>query len=137
MSRCCRSRLEQSHCEPRSGVAIQNSFNFQNLQFMKVIEILFVSLRNWITSLSLVMTNKHTSFRTPIRNLSMLVILYLETYNPTPRTKYSFFFIARKKERTLDKKEKQRRLKTVTKFNFKLVNSLSLRQHEFFHCFIK
>ena len=57
--------------------------------------------------------------------------------NPKPRTKYSFFFIAKKKERTLDKKEKQRRLKTVTKFNFKLVNSLSLRQHEFFHCFIK
>ena len=33
---------------------------------------------------------------------------------------------------TLDKKEKQRRLKTVTKFNPKLENSLSLRQHEFF-----
>ena len=25
MSRCCRSQLEQSHCEPRSGVAIQNT----------------------------------------------------------------------------------------------------------------
>ena len=51
---------------------------------------------------------------------------------PNPGTKYSFFFIAKKKERTLDKKEKQRRLKTVTKFNSKLVNSLPLRQHEFF-----
>ena len=51
--------------------------------------------------------------------------------NPKPRTKYSFFFIAKKKERTLDKKEKQRRLKTVTKFNSKLVNSLLLKQHEF------
>ena len=59
-------------------------------------------------------------------------ILYWGLCNPKPRTKYSFFFIAKKKERTLDKKEKQRRPKTVTKFNPKLVNSLSLRQHEFF-----
>ena len=64
-------------------------------------------------------------------------ILYCGLCNPKPRTKYSFFFIARKKERTLDKKEKQRRLKTVTKFNPKLVNSLPLKQHEFFPCFIK
>ena len=34
---------------------------------------------------------------------------------PKPCTKYSFFFIARKKERILDKKEKQRRLNTDTK----------------------
>ena len=72
------------------------------------------------------------SFRPTSRNLSILIILYWGLCNPKPRTKYSFFFIAKKKERTLDKKEKQRRLKTVTKFNPKLVNSLSLRQHEFF-----
>ena len=56
-----------------------------------------------------------------------------------PQTPHQIFFLflAMKKERTLDKKEKQRRLKTVTKFNPKLVNSLSLRQHESFHCFIK
>ena len=56
-----------------------------------------------------------------------------------PQTSHQIFFLflAMKKEITLDKKEKQRRPKTVTKFNPKLVNSLPLRQHEFFHCFIK
>ena len=56
-----------------------------------------------------------------------------------PQTSHQIFFLflAMKKERTLDKKEKQRRLNTVTKFNPKLVNSLPLRQHEFFRCFIK
>ena len=85
----------------------------------------------------LVMMDKHTSFRPTSRNLSMLIYLSWGLCNPKPRTKYSFFFIAKKKERILDKKEKQRRLKTVTKFNSKLVNSLPLKQHEFFHCFIK
>ena len=83
-------------------------------------------------SLSLNMTEYFLSFRTLIWNLSMLVILYWGLCNPKPRTKYFFFSIAKKKERILDNKEKQRRLKTVTKFNPKLVNSLSLRQHEFF-----
>ena len=45
--------------------------------------------------------------------------------------------ICQEQKYTLDKKEKQRRLKTVTKFNLKLVNLLPLRQHEFFRCFIK
>ena len=104
MSRCCRSRLEQSHCEPRSGVAIQNSFNFQNLQFMKVIEILFVSLRNWITSLSLVMTVfSHSVLRYGICQCWLFYIWKHTILHPAPNI-LSFLLRWKKKEHWIRKK---------------------------------
>ena len=78
---------------------------------------------------------RHSVLDTESVNVGYFIIGVCATPSPAPNI--LSFLLRRKKERTLDKKEKQRRLKTVTKFNSKLVNSLSLRQHEFFHCFIK
>ena len=107
--------LKQSITQPSSFRHIERKRNISNMACMRFFGLRPLNDVNFV-------------------NADLFILGFMQ---PQPPHQIFFLFLARKKERTLDKKEKQRRPKTVTKFNPKLVNSLPLRQHEFFHCFLK